>query len=292
MKPLHLGLLIAMNCLWAASYSAFKALSPFLNAGGVATLRFGFAGAILLLCWPWLPGLAPRGRDLVRAMAMGVVVFVFAPRLQVTGVQIGHAADASALMALAPLIDSVAAAIFLREHITPRRCAGFLLGLAGAVLTAEVWRPEFRLPALTANAFIILSFFCEAAYSVMGKPMLERAGLFKVLAVALVAGTSVNLLADGLPDLRAAAAMPARAWMVLAYLTLTCTLAGYSLWFAVIREAEVNVAALTVFIQPVVGAGVAMWWLGESLHWGQLWGSLFIVAGLVVGLKRGVVIGR
>ena len=286
MKPLHLTLLILMNCLWAVSYSAFKALSPWLDAGGVATLRFGLAGAILLLCWPWLPGLVPRGRDLVRTLVMGVIVFVLAPRLQVAGVQLGHATDASVLMALDPLITSVGAAIFLREHIASRRWMGFLLGLAGAVLMAEVWRPDFRLPALTANMWVILSFFCEAAFSLMGKPMLQRAGLFKILAISLLAGTILNLMVDGWPTMRAAAAMPMRGWLVLAYLSLICTLAGYSLWFVVIREAEVNVAALTVFVQPVVGAAVAMAWLDESLHWGQLWGSLVIIAGLVVGLPR------
>jgi drug/metabolite transporter (DMT)-like permease len=286
MKPLHLFLLIVMNGLWAVSYSAFKALAPWLDGGGVATLRFGLAGAILLLGWRWLPGLAPRGWNLGRTMVMGIIVFVCAPRLQVAGVQRGHATDASILIALASLIDSVGAAIFLRERIAPRRFAGFLFGLAGAVLMAEVWRPDFRLPALAANAMIILSFFCESAYSLMGKPMLERAGLLKVLAIALMAGTVVNLGMDGGLTLRAAAAMPARAWLVLAYLALICTLAGYSLWFAVIKETQINEAALTLFVQPVVGAAVAMAWLHETLRWGQLWGSLVIVAGLIVGLPR------
>ena len=286
MKPLHLMLLIVMNCLWAVSYAAFKVLSPWLDSGGVTTLRFGLAGATLLLCWPWLPGLAPRGRDLVRTMVMGVIALVLAPRLQVAGVQLGKATDASVLIALDPLVSSVGAAIFLREHIAPRRWMGFLLGLTGAVLMAEVWRPGFRLPALTANALILLSFVCEAAYSLMGKPMLARAGLFKVLAIALLAATAVNLSVDGWPTIRAAAAMPPMAWLVVVYLSLICTVVGYSLWFVVIREAEVNVAALTIFIQPVVGAAVAMWWLGESLRWGQLWGSLVIVAGLAIGLPR------
>jgi drug/metabolite transporter (DMT)-like permease len=62
--------------------------------------------------------------------------------------------------------------------------------------------------------------------------------------------------------------------------------AGYALWFVVIREAEVNLAALTIFVQPVVGVAVASIWLNESLRWGQLWGSLVIVAGLIVGLWR------
>jgi drug/metabolite transporter (DMT)-like permease len=288
MKRWHLVLLIVMNCLWAVSYAAFKELSPWLNAGGVATMRFGLAGAVLMLCWPWLPGLAPRGRDLVRIMGMGVIVFVFAPRLQVAGVQMGKATDASVIMALDPLVTSLTAAIFLREHIGPRRWIGFLLGVAGAVLMAEVWRPEFRLPALTANALILLSFFFESAYSVIGKSVLDRAGLFKILAVALMGGTIVNLFVDGSSTIRAAAGMPGEGWLLLAFLSLICTLAGYSLWFAVIREVEVNVAALTIFIQPVVSAAVAVAWLHESLRWGQLWGSLAIVAGLIIGLSRQV----
>lgn len=286
MKPLHLILLLVMNCLWAVSFSAFRALQPWLDEGGVATLRFGLAGAILLLCWPWLPGLAPRRRDLVLTMVMGIIVFVCAPRLQVAGVQRSQATDASILMALAPLIDSVGAAIFLREYVAPRRWLGFLLGLMGAALMAEVWRPDFRLPALAAIAWILLSFSCESAYSLMGKPMLARAGIFKVLAIALMAGTVVNLYIDGRTTLQAASAMPATGWLVLAYLAVLCTLAGYSLWYLVIKEAQVNVAALTLFVQPVVGAAVAMAWLRETLRWGQLWGSLVILAGLIVGLPR------
>src|ERR1044071_3141222 len=104
MKPAQLLLLIVMNFLWAGAYSAFKALAPQLDAGGVTTLRYGLAAVALVACWPWLPGLAPRGRDLVQTALMGVVVCVCAPRLQVAGVQQGQAGDAAVLVGLEPLI--------------------------------------------------------------------------------------------------------------------------------------------------------------------------------------------
>lgn len=286
MKPAHLLLLLGMNVLWAGSYASFKVLSPHLDAGGVATLRFGLSAIVLLLAWPCLPGKAPHGRDLLKNIVMGVIVFVGATRLQVAGVQLGQAGDAAVLMGLEPLVTSVAAAVFLREHIGPRRWLGFLLGLSGVVFMAQVWRPDFRLPGLTANSLFVASFVCEAAYSVMGKPLLERAGLVKVLTIALVAGTAVNLLIDGRQTLAATQALPLRAWLLLLYLALICTVAGYIIWFVVIRVTEVNVTVLTVFLQPVVGVLIATLWLGESLHWGQLWGCLAIVAGLVIGLSR------
>jgi drug/metabolite transporter (DMT)-like permease len=285
MKPLRLFLLLAMNCLWAASYSTFKALSPALDAGSVATLRFGLAGAVLLVCWPWLPGVAPRGRELIRAVVMGMLAFGLAPRFQVAGVQSGNATDASVLMALDPLVLSVAAAIFLREHIGARRWIGFVLGLVGVAVMAEVWRPNFRWPALASDVLILLSFFCESSSSIMGKPLVKRAGPFKVLAIAVVAGTLLNFIIDGIPTVRAAASLSLHGWLLLAYLSLVCTLAGYLLWYAVIRDAPINTAALTVFIQPIIGTVIAMVWLGETLRPGQVWGSVVIILGLMIGLS-------
>lgn len=286
MNPAHFLLLLVMNVFWAGSYASFKALAPYLDAGGVATMRFGMATLFVAFMWPWLPGLAPRGNDLLKSMIMGVIVFVCAPRLQVAGVQTGRAGDAAVLIALEPLVTSIAAAVFLREHIGPRRWIGFGLGLSGVLFMARVWRPEFQLPGLTANALFVSSFICEAAYSIMGKPLLQRSGLVKVLGVALMAGTLVNLMIDGRQSLTATMDLPVRAWGLLLYLSLICTLAGYILWFVVIRVTEVNVTALTVFLQPVVGILVATFILKESLHVGQLWGCLAILLGLAIGLSR------
>lgn len=286
MKPRHLILMIVMNFFWGGSYSTFKALASQLDAGGLATLRFGIAALILLAAWPWLPGRAPRGRDLLLTVLMGVIVFVVAPRLQVAGVQRGQAGDAAVLIALEPLITSLGAGLFLRENIGPRRWMGFCLGLAGVVLMAQVWRPDFHLPNLTANALFVASFVCEAVYSVLGKPLIQRASLMKILALALAAGALVNCGMDGRATWAAAQHLTPGAWGLLAYLAIICTLVGYVVWFVVIRETEVNVTVLTVFIQPVVGVLIATLVLKEALHWGQLWGSLAIVAGLVVALSR------
>jgi hypothetical protein len=53
----------------------------------------------------------------------------------------------------------------------------------------------------------------------------------------------------------------------------------------VIRETEVNLAGMTVFVQPLAGLALSVLWVGESLHWGQLWGSLAIIAGLIIALR-------
>ncbi|NBV24585.1 MAG: DMT family transporter [Proteobacteria bacterium] len=284
MKPAHLSLLLLFNVFWAVSLSAIQALKPHLDYGGIATMRFGGAAVSLLLVWPWLPGAMPRGRDFWTASLMGVIVFTVGHRLQVSGNLLGSAGNCAVLMAVEPLLTAVAAAIFLREHIAPQRWVGFSLGVVGVALLNRVWADDFKWAGLAASAVFIASFLSEAAYSIMGKPLLDRAGPMKILGVSLVAGTLANLAIDGPTTFAAAVKMPVSAWAWVAYLSIICTSLGYGLWLVVIRETDVNLTAMTILMQPVAGIPVAVLWLGEPLHTGHLWGSLAIVIGLAIGL--------
>lgn len=289
MKPFYLVLMVAMNLLWAGTYSIFKVLGQHLSSGSIATLRYAIAAATLAAAWAWLPGRGPRGKELVRVTVMGILVFCVAPRLQVEGVHRGHAGDTSLLMALDPLITALAAALFLHERIAPRRWWGFAFGMTGVILLSQIWRGAAPLEGLWPNLLFIASFVCESIYSIVGKPLLGRVGTLKLVGAGLAAGTGANVLLDilaGAPTLSAARALPWAGWMWLLYLALVCTVFGYTLWYVVIRETEVNVTGLTIFVQPVAGLALSVLWLKEPLHWGQLWGSLVIIAGLILGLRR------
>jgi drug/metabolite transporter (DMT)-like permease len=292
MKPAHLAILLGLNVVWSGTLSIYKVLEAYLETGGIVTLRFGLAGLALLALWPWLPGSAPRGRDLLRASALGLIVFALGHRLQVYGNRLGTASNSSVLMAIEPLIASVAAAIFLREHIGPRHLCGFLLGMTGVALLNGVGRDDFRWVSLGASGIFISSFVCETAFSIGNKPILARAGPLKLLAVSLVAPTVANLLVDGRRTLAAAAHLPPQGWWLLLLMAWVCTAFGYGFWLVVIRESEVSLAALTIFFQPVCGLVIATLWLGESPHWEHLWGGAAIVAGLIVGLSRQVRVAR
>ena len=286
MKPAHLVLLIVMNFFWAAVYSAYKFIA--LPAGGIVTLRFGVAAICFLVAWPWLPGAAPRGRDLIKTCLMGLMLYVLGQRLQVYGNELGSAGNSAVLMALEPLTTSLAAALFLHESIGPRRLAGFGLGMIGVGLLNGIWRRDFPWTGLVASLLFVGSFLCEGIYSVMGKPIIMRVSVMKMLAISLAVGTVANLLIDGPATLTGAKSLSAQAWILIAGLAGICTVVGYTVWFIVIRECPVNVAALTIFAQSVFGVLLAAFWVGEKLHWGHLLGSATIILGLVLGLSRQV----
>jgi O-acetylserine/cysteine efflux transporter len=297
MKPWHLLVMILLNIGWAGTIVINKALgneaspgsvlpAPELLAGGVVTLRFGLAALCMVALWPFWRGPMPRGKDFLMSLVIGVAVFVVGQRLQVTGVQLGTASDSSVLMAVEPVLASVAAAIFLREHVGPRRMIGFVLSIAGVIVLNRVWQPGFRWTGLLPSLIFMSSFLCETAYSILGKPIVERASPAKLLTLALVGATVVNLLIDGPSTGRAALHLRPTEWLQLGYMAVVCTVVGYTVWLVVIKEVPVNVVALTIFIQPIAGVLLAATWLQEALHWGHLWGSGLIVTGLVVALSR------
>lgn len=286
MRVSYLIILILMNFLWAASLSIYKALADHLEPGNIVTLRFGVAALSLLMFWPWLPGKAPRGKDLLKTILIGLTVFMVGHRIQVYANKLEKAGDSSVLMAMEPILTSVAAAIFLREHIGPRRWMGFALGIFGVALLNGFSHGGFAWAGLGVSILFISSFLCEAVYSIAGKPLLERAGMLKILAIALVSGTVGNLLLDGHQTFVAARGMPLHYWWLILYLATVCTSIGYAIWFVVIKKTEVNVTAMTIFAQPIAGVALAGFWLHEPLHWGQFWGSAAIVSGLVLGLSR------
>ena len=277
-----------MNFFWAAVYSAYKIVGEQLATGAIVTLRFGLAAVCLFAVWPWLSGPAPRGKELLKTCILGLILYVLGQRMQVYGNNLGTAGNSSVLMAVEPLLTSLAAAIFLGERIGPRRLAGFALGMCGVALLNGVWRADFHWTGLGASLIFMASFVCEAAYSVVGKTIVMRSSPVKMLAISLAIGTAANLLIDGGTTFRTARTLSPESWVLLVIMATVCTALGYTVWLVIIRECPVNVAALTIFAQSIFGVAIAAVWLKEQLHWGQLWGSVAIVVGLIVGLSRQV----
>lgn len=286
MKPGHLVLLLLLNCLWASVPTVATRLESQLGVVAFVFLRYAFAFAGLLLLWPWLPGRLPRGADFWRTVAMGIAVFSIGHLLQIGGIQLSQASDASILLAVDPLVSSLGAALFLHERIPGRRWIGFALAMGGVGLMS-LWGRQAPLPGLVANLLIVLSFVSEAVWSIVGKPLIQRWGIPKVTGLALAAGTLVNaLLLAFSPSAQAASLgrLDAEAWLSLAFLGLVLTAFGYSAWYLVIRDAPVSLASMTIYLQPIVGTALAVSLAGEQLRASHLAGSLAILAGLVVGM--------
>lgn len=281
----YLLILCFFNILWAGTLPIYKTLSETLPVGVIVTIRFGLAGVLMIPFWKSFKGDMPKGTNLVKTFIMGVLVFCLGHRFQVAGNNYGGAGNSAVLMALEPLLASVMAAIFLKESIPTKRWAGFLLGMLGVAILNGVWKEDFKWTGLGASMLFIASLLCETAYSIIGKPITAKADSGKILCIALLGGTAVNLVFDYGNVVKVIPTLPVKYWLMFAYLSIICTVTGYLIWLNTVKKLDVNIVALTIFIQPIAGVPMAAFFLNEPLRWEQFWGAVVIASGLFIGFK-------
>jgi O-acetylserine/cysteine efflux transporter len=60
------------------------------------------------------------------------------------------------------------------------------------------------------------------------------------------------------------------------------TLGGYLLWMLILSKKEIAGMVVTLFIQPLVGALIGVFYLGETISLLQIFGALLIMSGVLV----------
>jgi probable blue pigment (indigoidine) exporter len=88
----------------------------------------------------------------------------------------------------------------------------------------------------------------------------------------------VNVLHGGWPRLSLAGGLG------VLYMAAVATALCYWLWFRSLRTLDGSAAAPTLFIQPLVGAALAVWLLHDELTWATLLGGVLIGVSLLLVL--------
>ena len=263
-------MLVLMNVLWAGTYAGTKDLMQHAPYFLVTSTRYLVAVVPLLLITYARGGLGITLGDFGRCVVIGVSTFTLCPLLMYTGVSMGRSSDAAILTSAEPLLVSLGAYLYLREKVGRRTAVALLIAFGGAITLSEFWRTGGAINPL--SVFLIAGgVFFEAIFSVLGKELLYRNPPLKIVTYALLSGSLVNGIALSFlgfwPKLGALTSVD---WFVLVvYLSLICTVGGYTWWYIALREDTTSKVAITIFIQPVVGILVSWAWVGERPTWSQ-----------------------
>lgn len=133
-----------------------KALAP--QTGVLPALWARYAGQmvfVFLLVLPRIRSVAhtnyPRLQVLRSVLMMGATGFFF------VGISRIPLSDAAALMSVNPVLITLGAALFLGEHLGPRRIAGIAMALIGAVIVlrpeGDVFSPAALMPLAAAVCY-------------------------------------------------------------------------------------------------------------------------------------------
>jgi drug/metabolite transporter (DMT)-like permease len=284
LHPRHWILLVLTQSLWAASYVGMKVAGQEMPVGLVVFLRYGLASLLLLSAAPWngLPRL--EWRDWLLVVFLGALNFTLAPALQITSLKYTQAIDVSILIALEPTLTVLLAALALRERPSRSTIWALLVGslgmliLSGVGFSSEVATAPNR---LLGNLLFTASLLCEAAVTVAGGRLAGRYPPSHSVLAMKAAGfvTAAVFFAPVILGVDVTQ-ISAKGWASVVFLAVLPSVVCYTIWYRVIKVVPVSHVALSLFVQPIVGAAIGYTLLGETIGYETVLGALLVSASL------------
>src|SRR4051794_6631863 len=281
MTGLGLGLLFV--AIWASAFTAIKGVVPeWAPLWGVA-LRFACVVPVLAVVLAFRGVKLPAKGGRWRIAAMGV----FGTAGYLAPAWIASSVLPSGLVALlsstAPMFVAAGQRLVLGQHVPKLAWAGLGVGWLGvAVLgagrglgdfhAAEAWGVLLALAGALSQAVGIL---CFAPARGRVDPWTANAGQTTASALALL--LLAALLEPRLPGVPSLTLL-----LSLTYGVLVVGVAGYALYFIMLRRLPPATAAALQLLAPPLAAIFGWALLGETLGWTDLAGGAITLAGLAL----------
>lgn len=282
--------LLSMTALfWAGNSIVGRAARELVPPAALSFWRWTFALALLLpLAWPHLkrdwPALRQHWPVMAILGALGIGAF---NTLLYSGLQTTTALNSMLIQSAQPALILMLGGLVMRDRTSARQVAGVLVSIAGVLIV--IARGDLALLlALQLNAgdaIIAFAVLLWALYSVLLRkrpPVHPLSFLAASIMVGLVVIAPVYLmeLASGrriVPETDSA--------LAIAYVSIFPSFLAYLFFNRGVELIGSAATAQFMNVMPLMGAGLAMQFLGETLH-------LFHVAGLALVLAGIWVAGR
>ena len=284
-------LLIGINLLWAGSSLAAKIALHSIPPMTLAFSRFALAAVLMYgVALVRRVDLSVARHDWGRFWVMGILGLALTYLLSYAGIQRTTASESALIIAAEPVFLGILAYFFLREKLYARKVAGIAVGLGGAYLiAAHGWRLPLISGLVLGDLLIALGLVFEAGSSIIGKGLVARYPAVSVMtyqmtsgAIALAPFAAWELIRSG----QTLALPPAAALWSLFYLVIPCTVFAYTVWFTVLDKREAGEMSVFLFVQPVAGAFLGAYFLGDKITTSTVAGGLLVLLGVTLINRR------
>jgi drug/metabolite transporter (DMT)-like permease len=279
------GAFLLLGSIWGSSFLwiklALAELNPFTLVG--FRLLFGALGMVLVL-WTRRPTF-PGDKRTWALMALLGFTNTTLPFVLITWGQTSiDSGVASILNSTTPLFTLVIAHFFLDdERMNLPRAIGLLVGFIGIVLlfSRDVSAQGFR-AGLLGQAAVLVAAISYASSSVFARRAFRHVPLLVQAAVPLFVADTIAWI--GALSLEAPLTLPRLplTWISLAWLGLLGSCLAYLLYFYLLTHEGSTRTMLVTYMFPVIGVGLGVTFLGESLDARLVLGALLVVAGIGV----------
>jgi drug/metabolite transporter (DMT)-like permease len=284
-------LMLILIIFWGSSFVVVKiALKEGLTPIAIATFRFLIAGglflAVLLLkkirernC-----NLLVKRKDAPTLLFLALTGVTFFYAAQYTGIQMASASIAAILVCLlSPMIIAVLSARIFKERLTKKQILGIGIAAAGTFMTIAGGTLSFssNKDFLLGSLILLSTPVLWAAYSLLGKKIMEKYDPFLIVAyVTMLGGLCLIPFSFGENSLHQIFTISLYGWLAILFLSLTCSLLGYYIWFYVLKQVKAAIISSFLFAEPLVTVIFAVTFCEENLNLFTVAGGLLIFIGV------------
>lgn len=274
-----------LSLLWGLAFVGIKEVLDEMSPTTLTMLRFAIADVCLAGVLIAVPSTRPRFErgDIWRIVVLGITGVPMYHLALNWGEQRTSASIASLIVATAPVMVALGSAAVLRERVVPRRWLGIVLAFAGVAVLAAAHRTSGG--AGTSVAGVVVSMLAPvswAIYSIVAKPLTERASSLQVTAAGMLVGSIALLPFVSARTFREIGGLSASGWAWMALLGVGSSVLGYFIFVWALARMEATKVAVFLYAVPVVALVAAWLILDEPLGTSVVVAAALVIAGVVL----------
>lgn len=268
--------------LYGANYTIAKAVMPqYMQPFGFILLRVLIATILFHITLSFVKWQLPALKDVPRLMLCGFFGVAANQLMFFQGLSMTSRITASLIMITVPVLVLVFSAIVWKEHLTPLKIAGVLLGALGAgfIITGRQAVPGES--DVWGNVLIMLNATSFAAYLVTVKGLMRKYPPLMVITWVFTFGLPM-VLPFGFSQLVSTdfAGMPLGILMAVGYVVVLNTYVAYGLNIYALQQVNPSVVGIFIYLQPVFASIIAIIFAGEMLTLQLIAAAMMIFVGV------------
>ena len=271
---------VVWGTTWAASKIGVNEMPP-LQMASIRQFMGGFCFVFYFLVFKKMP--LPTGRQFTWLLVMAVLMFVFANGLSTWSLKFIPTGLSALIGALYPLSAVLIERVFFKNrNISALTLIGLLLGIAGVAIVFYENAFHHRTPnfmfGIILSVTAMLSWSVGTIFIVRNKVSIDP--YYGTGWQMLISSFVLFILANTTQPTIPMEEIPAKVWMVLAYLVLAGSLLSFAAFIYSMKRLPVAISSLYAYFNPIVAMITAAVFMNEQLTANIIWGTLVTLAGV------------
>ncbi|PKN93765.1 MAG: EamA family transporter [Chloroflexi bacterium HGW-Chloroflexi-6] len=292
------GLLAGLTAaaIWGGMYVVSKVVLDVIPPFALLTSRLalGFLALWLVIAWRGrlsnLPrhGFSLNRSQFISAFGVGVVGYGISLGFQFVGTKLSTAANGALVTSATPALVIPFAWLLLKEPVTRRRLLAILVASLGVLAVIDPRSADWSSNLFLGNLSLLGAALTWALYSVLVRKVTgQGTDLLQATAIFLLGGLPITiplgiweLSTQGMGQITLAILGG------ILFLGIISTAIAMFLWNYAFAHLPAAVASLTFFAQPLVGALLGWFFLGEEITVLFILGGVLIGAGILISARE------